>query len=915
VTAVVLRAGRPGRTIHSLDERGFIRDWLVSPGWGTPCDDLAQVLESTGSPWGSDGRWVLTNGPDVAPLKEKLYRRHPLLLTQPLPDVVEGGAVEWIRSAGDVAGPGVWERFHTGSDGLVDWSRFCYTPEYRYAVAATAVEVDQAEYRTLHVASTGPVAVFVGGELVLEADSFGYMEPNLHLAHVRLNSGVTPIHVVTWQVAFRECRHVFSLRVQGLPVSVVIPLPGVDEHRSRLAEQLLDSIAVGPWAARDGLVHIDGPEGLGLAVTVNDHAPRSVRLTDGSAVIDLAATDGKTDREAPAKGAASMLRTGEAQLTIRVDDPSVPVYRAFRVATLPKRRRPEPVGAPNDWRDELLAHCAGHDPDTARTLARHALNPESEVEPEDLATALQMVHGRYDCADFEAVGLVTAWHRIPEANWRAGDRDRVKDALTGFKYWIDQPGLDAMCYFTENHQMVWHTAEMLVGELFADATFANTGWTGAQHAQHAQPMVLEWIHRKLVGGFSEFDSNAYLAINCLALVSIVEFAQSTRIRQGAEALLDKTLLTLATNSWRGVHGAAHGRSYTHTLRSGRFEETAPIMWLLFGVGALNGATLPAAALATAEHYRVPPVVRALAANCPEQWYGRQVYKGEYRLNHDLLTRAYGSDLRVWRTPDAMLSSVQDYRSGLPGLQEHIWGATLDSEIQVFATHPATSGIGPSARPNGWAGQRVLPRVHQDRDTLLVLHRIPAGDWLGTTHLWFPAELFDEWRPHGAWLAGRYSNGYVAVATRGGFRPQRTGDDARQCWWPVGPGREYVATVGRAATSGSFDDFVSALTEPFFGSAALEPEVGWRTPDGRELALTWDGPFTVNGHAAGLAANGLPEVPLHLDNPATRQRFGDDQLIVEWGGERLVLNYRTSSRTEPPSRVVSLHHVNGGVDGR
>ena len=767
MTSVDRRAARPGRTIHSLDERGFIRDWLVSPGWGTPCDDLSQVLESTGSPWGSDGRWVLTNGPDVAPLKEKLYRRHPLLLTQPLPDVVEGGAVEWVRSAGDVAGSGVWERVHTGSDGLVDWSRFCYTPEYRYAVAATAVEVDQAEYRTLHVASTGPVAVFVGGELVVEADSFGYMEPNLHMAHVRLNSGLTPIHVVTWQVAFRECRHVFSLRVQGLPVRVVIPSPGVDEQPQ----------PVGRAAAR-----LDRRRTLGGAGRIGPHrrsrraCPRGDRRQPGAPV---GATHRRQGRHRPggdrwqngaeAAGRWRGVDTGDGR--VGADYPSRrPAVCRFTAPFGSQRFRNggdiEPVGAPDDWRAELLAHSAGHGPGTARTLARHALNPQSEVERADLTTALQMIHGRYDCADFEAVGLVTAWHRIPEPNWKAGDRDRVKDALTGFKYWIDQPGLDAMCYFTENHQMVWHTAEMLVGELFPDEAFTNTGWTGAQHADHAQPMVLEWIHRKLVGGFSEFDSNAYLAIDCLALVSVVEFAQSTQVRQAAEALLDKTLLTLATNSWRGVHGAAHGRSYTHTLRSGRFEETAPIMWLLFGVGALNAATLPATALATAEHYQVPAVVRALAATLPEQWYGRQVYKGEYRLEHDLLTRAYGSDLRIWRTPDAMLSSVQDYRSGLPGLQEHIWGATLDSEIQVFATHPATSSISSSARPNAWAGQRVLPRVHQDRDTVLVLHRIPAGDWLGTTHLWFPAELFDEWRAH-----GRVARWSVRQRLRRGRRPR------------------------------------------------------------------------------------------------------------------------------------------------
>jgi hypothetical protein len=40
---------------------------------------------------------------------------------------------------------GVWRRVHTASDGLVDASEFCFTPEKRVALAATVVEVDQAE--------------------------------------------------------------------------------------------------------------------------------------------------------------------------------------------------------------------------------------------------------------------------------------------------------------------------------------------------------------------------------------------------------------------------------------------------------------------------------------------------------------------------------------------------------------------------------------------------------------------------------------------------------------------------------------------------------------------------------------------------------------------------------------------------
>ena len=396
-----------------------------------------------------------------------------------------------------------------------------------------------------------------------------------------------------------------------------------------------------------------------------------------------------------------------------------------------------------------------------------------------------MIDSRCDCADFEAVGLVHLLHRIPDDRWPDGLRDTVIDSLLGFKYWIDQPGLDAMCYFTENHQFVWHTAELLVGELFPDRTFGNAGRTGGQHAAHGRELAVTWMRRKLDGGFSEFDSNAYLAIDSLALCSLVEFADDIEVRELAECLLDKILLTLAANSWRGIHGAAHGRSYVPTLRSSRFEETAPIMWSLWGMGSLNTAVLPATVLSTARRYRVPAVVRAIATDLPDEWDGRQVYRGEYRLRHDLLERPYGSDVRVWRTPDAMLSSVQDYRSGLPGLQEHIWGATLSPEVQVFATNPAADSISSSARPNGWAGQRVLPRARQHRGTVIALHRS------GPTHLWFPTPLMDEWQQSGPWLAGRVGDGFVGVAADGGFEPAAS---ARR------PGRRgsRAATAGRTS---------------------------------------------------------------------------------------------------------------------
>ena len=47
---------------------------------------------------------------------------------------------------------------------------------------------------------------------------------------------LSPSRLATWQVAFREVRHVASVRVLGLPVRVVIPSPGADEYAAALAE-------------------------------------------------------------------------------------------------------------------------------------------------------------------------------------------------------------------------------------------------------------------------------------------------------------------------------------------------------------------------------------------------------------------------------------------------------------------------------------------------------------------------------------------------------------------------------------------------------------------------------------------------------------------------------------------------------
>jgi hypothetical protein len=857
-----------GRTAHRLDQRGTVRDWLVGPVWSDPADDLAGYLRPSGSPWGNRGRWVLTNGPDVTPLKQALYRSRPLSRDCPAGHPVEGRPLSYAGRAG------TWQRCHTAEDGLVDWSEFCFTPEYRLAVAAVTMEVDQAGWRTLRVASTGPTLLFHHGTLIGESATVSYMEPVEYAVLAWLPSRLSTVVITSWQVAFRECRQVLRLRVEGLPIRVVVPSPGADESVSELAEQVVDAVGLTGWGTSTGRARLVGPDGARLLVNGSP-----VTLTGGGATVPLVAGGPSgPDRPDPDVGPASMLAAGTRALRVAVADDRAPVYRELPVAVLPSHYRARPEGTPEGWRAELLAHVSTVD-GVATPLAR------GTVQDADLVGALGMLARRADCADFEAVGLLNLWHRVPADRWAPGLRERVRASLLGFKYWIDQPGLDAMCYFTENHQLVWHTAEILAGEAFPSERFGNTGWTGSAHAEHGRALAREWLHRRLAGGFSEFDSNAYLAIDLLAAVSLAEFARDTKLAELAAGLADRVLFTLATNSWRGIHAGAHGRSYVPALRSSRLAETAPIMWLCFGIGALNEAALPATVLATAQRYAVPEAIVAVAHDRTEEWYGRQRYRGRYRFEHDLLDRPYGSEVLVYRTPDAMLASVQDYRVGLPGLQEHVWGATLGPETQVFVTHPANASISSSARPNAWAGNRILPRVRQLRDTVLAIHQIPAGDPMGYTHAWFPVSTMDEWTSRDGWLAGRVGDGYVALATEGGVEPVTAGPDAWQEWRAGGPGPVWVCTVGRRAVHGSFAEFVSALDRPCFGPDRVAY---------RGLRLGWTGPLTVDGRVT------VPDPDIQLENPACRLRHGEERMEIRAGGYTHRIDLRHGRPLPEPS---------------
>lgn len=846
-------AVEPGRTIHPLDPRGTVRDWLVTRAWEEPAADLAEFVAPTGDPWTADGRWLLTYGLPALGLKRRVYQAHRLPGQPPVEPPVEGGAVHWLGQQAH------WERARTSEDGFVDWTAFRRTPMYRTGLAAVGLLAERAGDHRLRIGAIQPTVVFLNGELVSDDPTVSYLEPFERVVEVRLAAGVNTLLVGSWQAAFREARHALRVRVEGAGVRAVVASPGADEEVAAAQERVLAAVGSVRWAGTDGRLALTGPAGARLRISVAGRAEQAVEL--GTGVTEVPFPAGSPN--------------GEVNLRVRPDVAGAPLLRDLPVAVLGQPHSSAPTGGPDQWRDQALRFLAAESGVShASELARLALGATS-IRAEALHGPLAQFRTRGDCADIDLLAVLLLLHRAAPAAWPDGLREQVVQAVAGMKYWIEEPGLDVMCYFTENHQLCWHVAELLSGELLPDQVFANNGWTGRRHAAHGAALAREWILARLRGGLVEFDSSAYLSVNALALVTLVELSTDQPLVAAAEALLDKLLFGLAVNSWRGVNGGASGRSYSDQNRSARIEEVSPILRLYWGMGSYNASTLPLAALATARRYRLPAAIRQAGLQTPEPWWGTQHLSGRLRFRRDLQDRSWQLHTALWKTPDGMLSSVQDGYPGEAGLQEQVWSAVLGPEARVFANHPANTSNDLSVRPNTWMGNRVLPRVRQDRDALVALYRVADTDPLGYTHAWFPVGQFDEWARAGDWTVARAGTGYVALWCAGGADLVAAGPYARQELRPRRVGPAWVCQLGRAADHGSFADFRAALSTPRYTAAGQR--VSYRTPDGRLLELGWSTRFRVDGRERPLATDlrtANPYCRLSADEKVMSIRVGD-----------------------------------------
>jgi len=264
----------------------------------------------------------------------------------------------------------------------------------------------------------------------------------------------------------------------------------------------------------------------------------------------------------------------------------------------------------SDRAERFLSGIPANAPGAYGAVARLARS--REVRLPDIQADLDHVNSRMDCSDFKVAGflrLVYLYQGHPKMP--ADMLEKVRGTLLNFKYWIDEPGKDSMCYWSENHQVIYHSSEYLAGALFPDRVFKNTGMTGREHMEKGRALLERWFDWREKFGFSEWQSNVYYCEDLFALLNLVDFAPDPEIRTRAAMAVDQLALNMALNSFRGNFTTSHGRSYSLPNRSARHEDTKQVMYLLWGLREFSpdmaAAQSAAVALATST-YRLPPAL-------------------------------------------------------------------------------------------------------------------------------------------------------------------------------------------------------------------------------------------------------------------------------------------------------------------
>ncbi|MGV8830789.1 MAG: hypothetical protein ACOH2N_02340 [Devosia sp.] len=727
-----------------------------------------------------------------------------------------------------------------GKNRRVEFSQFRHRPTRLARWCRTRVAAAQDRYCSFALHTRGGVHIWVDGELAGRFEPFTRNGDQRSVVHLSIKAAGSEIIVLTEDMAERDTNWFFELVLLD-NVSLDVFLPGakiggdIDALKDLSSQVRTRGDVI--QADDDVTLVFDTPSAIAVdihaQVTSTSHTHATLldqRYHLPAGATELALCKGR-DLPQGYHGLALTFTAGDSNVERNIGCPVL--HQAVPQAL---------HGDLADRKLQALEHAARHGEmrmGTVVALLETGRADDPRVRP-IIEDTLLTTEERRDCADFVAVPLLWVWMRHGAA-LPADLAERIGSTLVTFRYWVDEPGNDAMWFWSENHALCFHVSQLLAGQSFPEAVFTASGRTGAAQAALATERLTQWFDSVEEDGLAEWNSAAYYPVDFIGLLTLVELGP-VALAKRASALCDRIFTMVALHTLAGVPAGSMGRAYDKELRAGPLTELAPFAAVAFGKGWLNKgvASLP---LFAAGCYEPPPAIAAYVDPAEGQVVSARYFQG------------YGPAalLNLYKTKHVQLSTNSGAKAGGYGHQQHVLDLRFASHpmARSWLNHPGEDDPWGQQRPSYWAGNGVLPRVGQHDNVAMVHYRLGQDERLQFAHT-FAAQAGLTHHLNGDTLILVGGEAIVAYKATGPLEAVQTGPGQGIEYRCHGGQQGWAVLVAQGQSMEAFISYVDQCQLGFDGADSLV----LRRPSGPELVLNWQRGLLIDRVDQALPTSGV-----------------------------------------------------------